>query len=110
MTDKIIEKAIREFDKKFFDLEYKLEATKCRVPINTKEGVADLGTIIAIQLKEDIKSFLRSAITQALLQHDREIRERIEKMPFSFVDDFCNGYLTKDDILTLLEKEENDQT
>lgn len=64
----IKERAEREFEKEFENLEYKLEATKSRIPVNTKEGVADLGTMIALALKDEIKSFLLQQIELAYKQ------------------------------------------
>lgn len=63
----------KRFEKQFNDLEYKLEATKSRIPINTYEGVADLGTVIALTLKKEIKLFVKKELSR---QH-KEDMERV---------------------------------
>ena len=68
-----------EFDKRFGDFEYRYEATSVRIPINTREEVADLGTVIGLELKQDVKDFIKKVQAQTRQQTLDECLEIIKE-------------------------------
>lgn len=79
----IFERVDKEFNKEFPDFEIKVDATHSRIPIAIEhpEGVADLGTVIAGLLKEEVKQFLHSQIKQVI----QEVGEEMRQIPSTYL-------------------------